>query len=94
MKPDHEPTPRQWYEAAAHWHVQEHQGCPCCGGQHCVFRSEWGCRIEYYCTACDFSASHDADTGRYFATAAARREQPSTILDPTALHLGDVAGGV
>jgi hypothetical protein len=93
MRPHGDLTPIQWYEAAAHWHLQEHQGCPCCGGRHCVFRSEWGLRVEYYCTACDFSASHDAATGRFFTTAAAGRERPAAVLDPVALRFGGLAEG-
>jgi len=93
MRPDRNLTPRQWYEAAAHAHVQEHQGCACCAGRHCVFRSEWDRRIEYYCTACDFSASHDAASGRYFTTAAAGRERPAAVLDQVALRIGDLAEG-
>ena len=81
MTADGELTPLEWYEAAQSWHVTEHQGCPCCCARHCVFRSEWGERIEYYCTACDFSASHDRQTRRYFTTAESGRGQPSAILD-------------
>ena len=94
MRPDRDLTPLEWYKAAEHCHVQEHQGCPCCRGQHCVFRSEWGGRVEYYCTACDFSASHDPHTGRYFITAADGREQPTTVLDRLALPSGECLDGV
>ncbi len=92
MRPDGDRTPREWFEAAERCRLQEHQGCPCCGGRHCVFRSEWGGRVEYYCTACDFSASHDPHTGRYFA-AADGRERPSAVLDQLALPSGELAEG-
>jgi hypothetical protein len=52
-----------WFVAAMHWHLEEHQGCPSCRGRHCVFRSQWGTRVEYYCTACDFSVGQDTATG-------------------------------
>jgi hypothetical protein len=81
MTPDGELTPEEWYEAAELWHTRHHQGCPCCCGCHCVFRSEWGDRVEYYCTACDFSASSDRRTGRCYTTADTGREQPVTVLD-------------
>ena len=85
MGPDGDLTPMEWYDEAERCHLEEHQGCPCCRGRHCVFRSEWGDRIEFYCTACDFSASHDSRTGRYFTTAETGREQPSTVLDRLAI---------
>ncbi len=62
-------TPNDWYQRAATWYVEGHQGCVSCGGQHCVFRSEWLQRIEYYCSVCDFSTCLDLRTGHYYATA-------------------------
>jgi hypothetical protein len=76
-----ERTPVEWFAAAARSYLEEHQGCPCCHDRHCVFRSEWSDRDEYYCTACDFSACHDRQTGRYFTTAEHGRERPSAVLD-------------
>jgi hypothetical protein len=94
MRPDGDFTPSDWFEAAECCHLHEHQGCPCCRGRHCVFRSEWDGRVEYYCTACDFSASHDPRTDRYFTTAASGRERPTTVLDPFVLPSGDFVEGV
>jgi hypothetical protein len=54
--------PEEWFSEAARWYLEGHQGCPCCRQQHCVFRSQWGWRIEYYCTACDFSVSLDVQS--------------------------------
>jgi len=90
MTPDGELAPAEWYEAAEQWHVEQHQGCPYCCGRHCVFRSEWGDRVEYHCTACDFSASLDQRTGRYFTTTDADREQRSTILDDLPLGVAEL----
>jgi hypothetical protein len=56
-------TAEEWYGEAVRCYVDEHQGCPCCGARHCVFRSRWGARVEYHCGACDFSAAHDAARG-------------------------------
>jgi hypothetical protein len=53
-------TPDEWFADAVRCYLEQHQGCPCCGARHCVFRSLWGTRVEYYCTACDFSAACDA----------------------------------
>lgn len=64
-----ERTAVEWFVDAARWYVEGHQGCVSCGGQHCVFRSEWGARVEFYCSACDFSVCHDGETGHYFAAA-------------------------
>lgn len=52
-----------WYALAERCYAEEHQGCPSCRQRHCVFRSRWGARTEYHCTACDFSASRDDSTG-------------------------------
>jgi hypothetical protein len=59
--------PSEWFHEAVRWYEEGHQGCPRCRRRHCVFRSFWGPRVEYYCSACDFSACHDRETGRYFA---------------------------
>lgn len=93
MRPDGERTSREWYHEAERCHVEEHQGCPCCLGRHCVFRSEWGNRVEYHCNACDFSASHDRRAGRHFAAAETGRERPGRILDALAPHVGEAAHG-
>ncbi len=60
-------TPAEWFAEATRWYAQEHQGCASCRGRHCVFRSGERTRVEYYCTACDFSACHDGESGLYFA---------------------------
>jgi hypothetical protein len=58
---------QEWFVNARRWYVEEHQGCPRCQGRHCVFRALWGSRVEYHCTACDFSAAHDEATGIFAA---------------------------
>jgi hypothetical protein len=57
-------TAEEWFADVLRWYMEEHQGCPCCQGRHCVFRAEWGTRIEYYCTSCDFYAGHDRQLNR------------------------------
>ncbi len=64
MKSSDERTAEEWFRAAMDCYVIEHQGCPCCRTQHCVFRSFWGKRLEYYCSACEFSVCFDAGTGQ------------------------------
>jgi hypothetical protein len=61
-------TAEEWFAEAVRWYLEGHQGCPCCRSQHCVFRSRWGTRIEYYCTSCDFSVGQDAASQRCTAT--------------------------
>jgi hypothetical protein len=63
MSPQADRSPKEWFEAAERSYGRDHQGCPSCRKTHCVFRSQWGTRAEYYCTACDFSAASDATTG-------------------------------
>jgi hypothetical protein len=67
-------TASQWFTAAVRCFLEEHQGCPCCRQRHCVFRSQWGTRTEYHCTACDFSASHDSRNGICWAAPAVTRK--------------------
>jgi hypothetical protein len=75
-----ERSPNDWYREAVRWYVEEHQGCPCCRRRHCVFRSTWGRRVEYYCSACDFSACHDGQTGRSFASRGDGRQLAESLL--------------
>jgi hypothetical protein len=76
-----ERTAAEWFVAAARWHVEGHQGCIYCGGRHCVFRSEGQGRVEYYCSACDFSACHDQRTGQYVAVPGEHNEVPDLVLN-------------
>jgi hypothetical protein len=73
-------TAEEWFEEAVRWYLEGHQGCPCCGGQHCVFRSQWGRRIEYYCTGCDFSVGQDTASRR--CTASRGESLPAASLFP------------
>jgi hypothetical protein len=66
MKLSEVPRAREWFLAASHCYVAEHQGCVRCGARYCVLRSEWGSRVEYHCSACDFSACHDSQSGQSF----------------------------
>jgi hypothetical protein len=85
-------SPAEWFAAAARGYVEAHQGCPCCGHQHCVFRSEWGPRVEFYCSACDFSACHDRQTGRCYA-APGDRDCRSGGLFPRPLLVDALSAG-
>jgi hypothetical protein len=57
-------TADEWFADVLRWFDEEHQGCPCCKHRHCVFRAKWGTRVEFYCTACDFSAARDSQSNR------------------------------
>lgn len=59
-------TPGEWFEEAARFYVERHQGCPWCGGANRVYRSERNQVLEYHCGACDFFACHDQESGRYY----------------------------
>jgi hypothetical protein len=61
-----ERTAREWYENAARSYVEKHQGCPWCGGAHCVHQVHKDDRHEYCCLGCDFRAGFDRKTGNYF----------------------------
>ncbi len=60
-------TADEWFAEALRWYSEEHQGCPCCQVRHCVFRSQWGARVEFYCTSCDFSTARDGVSHRCIA---------------------------
>jgi hypothetical protein len=82
---DKKRTTSEWFRAAADSYLTAHQGCPYCHGQHCVFRSFWGKRIEYYCSACEFSVCLDAQTGSFCVTfgETTASAAPSFVLDIT-----------
>jgi hypothetical protein len=81
-EPPAERTAVEWFEEAARCFVSGHQGCPCCGGQHCVFRSDWGERVEYYCSHCEFSACQDRRNGSYVAIAGNENSPPDSGVVP------------
>ena len=83
-----ERTASEWFRAAMESYVAEHQGCPCCKGRHCVFRSFWGKRIEYFCSTCEFSVCLDGLNGQYYASAGDKQLGPGFVLDSEVDSLG------
>jgi hypothetical protein len=75
-----ERTPAEWFEEAVRCYAEGHQACASCGRPHCVFRSEWGPRVEYHCSGCDFSVCHDGQTGRHIAVPGQDGPLPETLL--------------
>jgi hypothetical protein len=73
----------EWFRAAADCYLERHQGCPDCGRLHCVFRSFWGKRIEFFCSVCEFSVCFDAQTGNFQVTPGQTTsvEVPAFVLD-------------
>jgi len=69
-----------WFQAACQSFLENHQGCPCCNHQHCVIRSEWNTRIEFYCTECDFSVAWDYRLERFLLTLGQADYQPPAIV--------------
>lgn len=67
MRPHQERTGAEWFVEAARCYVEGHQGCPWCGGSHRVYKTERDGRLEYYCSGCDFYASHDSRADAYVA---------------------------
>ena len=74
-------TADEWFADVLRWYTQEHQGCPCCRGRHCVFRATWGTRVEFHCTACDFSAARDSATNRCTASIGEAPPALSSLFD-------------
>ena len=85
MKASPSRTPGNWFQSAARWYVEGHQGCVSCQGQHCVFRSQCTQRIEYYCSACDFSTCHVLRSGTYYAIVGDGTGLPGIVLEADAL---------
>jgi hypothetical protein len=82
-----ERTSREWFERAAHVHVEEHQACAWCGERYQVYKGRRGNRMEYYCPACDFYVFHDQVTGQYFAAPGRQRglqhqSAPNPVVQP------------
>jgi hypothetical protein len=73
--------PQDWYAQAARAYLQQHQGCPSCQRQHCVFRSVSGSRVEYYCSVCEFAVCHDRKTGACMATPGKPDAVSPTLID-------------
>jgi hypothetical protein len=57
-----------WFEKAMTCYIERHQGCPWCGGAHCVFRTRRSDREQYACSACDFFTCHTFQDNNYFVT--------------------------
>jgi len=72
---------RDWFAEARRCYAEEHQGCPCCHGRHCVFRARWGSRTEYHCNECDFSAAYDDAEDIYAATTGGETGGVSVVLE-------------
>jgi hypothetical protein len=63
-----EQSAASWFERAARSYVEHHQGCPWCGGRHCVFRSLRPEREQYSCYQCDFFTCHVHHEDLYLVT--------------------------
>ncbi len=59
-------TAAEWFQEAAHCHLEGHQACAWCGTGYCVYKRERGNRLEYHCSTCDFYVSHDSITDTFF----------------------------
>ena len=64
-RPTAERSATDWFAEAKRCYIEEHQGCPWCGGPHRVTRVEIGARTTFTCQRCDFQVVYDAQTGRY-----------------------------
>jgi hypothetical protein len=70
-----------WLLAAMDCYVVEHQGCPYCHERHCVFRSLWAKRIDFYCSTCEFAVCLDGQTGTCHATPGNKNAVVAFVLD-------------
>lgn len=81
-------TAREWYEEAARFYIEAHQGCAWCHGENQVYRSVRDHLVEFRCGGCEFYVSHDRRFDEYHMTAGdtrADRVAPPTML---AIELG------
>jgi hypothetical protein len=77
---DLEQTPYEWFEEAALWYVEKHQGCPWCHETNCLYKSSRGQLEEYHCGACDFFACHNLESDRAFMGPGRAGPVPLTML--------------
>jgi hypothetical protein len=56
----------EWFEEAARWYDDQHQGCPWCEAANCVYHSQRSQVDEYHCGGCDFFVCHDQVADRYY----------------------------
>ena len=63
--PSSETSSAQWFAEAARCYLENHQGCPWCGGSHRVFKQSDRRREIYCCQGCDFQVSFDLSTNSY-----------------------------
>lgn len=76
--PSVEHSPQEWFDDAARWYAERHQGCCWCGGVNRVYRSERGDRLEYECGDCEFYVCREHATARCFmAPGNSRRCSPA-----------------
>jgi hypothetical protein len=71
--------PEDWFQEAARWYSENHQGCPWCLGANRVYKSNRGNVTEYRCGSCEFLAFHDKGTGRYFMGPGKEGPAPATM---------------
>jgi hypothetical protein len=53
-----------WFAEAKRCYIEEHQGCPWCGGPHRVTHVESPERTAFACQRCDFQVVQDHRTGQ------------------------------
>ena len=56
---------RDWFIEAERCYLENHQGCPWCGGSHRVFQCNEGENTVYFCQACDFKAVRNSVNDSY-----------------------------
>jgi hypothetical protein len=53
-----------WFAEAKRCYIEEHQGCPWCGGPHRVTHVETPERTAFACQRCDFQVVQDHRNGQ------------------------------
>jgi hypothetical protein len=81
MKMQPKRTAGDWFRAAKEAYVAQHQGCPWCRSQHCVFRSFEGNRVEYFCSICEFSICLETQSRTYHLTLGDAQAVAASVLD-------------
>jgi len=74
-------TAAEWFAEAQRSYIEDHQGCPWCGGSHRVHHVHSSTKTIFACQHCDFQAFRDTQSARCgFIPGEARSEVSDTML--------------
>jgi hypothetical protein len=79
---------RDWFEEAARYYIEAHQGCAWCQATNQVYRSERDDLMEFRCGACEFYVSYHRRLDRHYMAPGDRRRVEAAPRTMLAIELG------